>query len=247
MSTQEKFPPPPNLPAGDTLGGKIRFAVRRLLDLNVSSVLSALLPWLAQRTGSLLEVGCGAQPYRQFVPADCRYQGLDWEGSEQAFGYRMADTIYFDGGSFPFPDNFCDSVMHTEVLEHIREPQRFLDECCRVLRPRGELFFSVPFQARYHYIPYDYWRFTPAGLDLMLSKAGFSSWQVHPRGSDITVAVAKCLSVEYRWLQGNGLGKALGLLGLPFLIPLLLIGHVSLRSQLGSADDTLGYNVIAYR
>jgi 2-polyprenyl-3-methyl-5-hydroxy-6-metoxy-1,4-benzoquinol methylase len=175
------------------------------------------------------------------------YQGLDWEGSKQAFDYYRVDTIYFDGHNFPFPDESFEYVLHTEVLEHIQDPQQFLDECCRVLQPRGELFFSVPFQARYHYIPNDYWRFTPAGLELLLLRAGFTCWKIFPRGSDITVAVAKCMALEYRWLRGNLWNKLLGLFYFPLFPFFLLAGHISLRFKQGSTDDTLGYNIVAIR
>lgn len=198
MNTKEQFQPPPNLPPGDTLLSRFLFGARIWLDLSVCSVLSGLVPWLEKRSGTLLEVGCGAQPYRKFVPSICKYQGLDWQGSEQVFKYKINDVIYYDGINFPFPAESFDSIMHTEVLEHTQDPELFLYECARVLRTEGNMFFSVPFQARYHYIPFDYWRFTPAGLDLLLRRCGFSRWTISPRGSDISVAALKGISLGYR-------------------------------------------------
>ena len=245
QSNQENFHPAINLPPGGTLGGKTRFFVRLLLDLQVSSVLRQLRPWLKKRTGSLLEVGCGAQPYRHLIPAECRYTGLDWEGAEAAFSYRGPDTFFYDGGRFPFRDGSFDALLHTEVLEHVYDYRLFLAECHRVLAPSGELFFTVPFQARYHYIPHDYFRYTPAALERLLAEAGFCRVRITPRGNDITVAAYKNISVLYRWLRSGPAGMVAGIQLAPLALPLLLVGWLSLRLPMGSSDDCLGYAVTA--
>ena len=249
MKTQgrnEGLPPLSNMPPGDTVTGKLRFRIRSALDMQVASVLRHLRPWLNERRGSLLEVGCGAQPYRHLVPAACRYTGLDWEQAEANFKYRLPDTVYYDGERFPFADASFDNLFHTEVLEHIYHAGQFLAECRRVLKPAGTMFFTVPFQARYHYIPHDFFRYTPAALERMLTAAGFRNIEIRPRGSDITVAAYKNISVIYRWLQSGPLAMIAGiLLAAPVAIPLLIVGHLSMRGPIGSPDDCLGYSVTA--
>lgn len=104
MSAQggkEGFPPVPNAPPGDTVVGKALFHFRSLLDLQVSSVRRHLRPWLQERSGTLLEVGCGAQAYRYLVPTNCHYTGLDWEEAGANFNYRHPDTVYYQGDTFP--------------------------------------------------------------------------------------------------------------------------------------------------
>lgn len=241
----EYFPSPANLPPGKTFRGKIRFFLRRLADLQVASVLQQLLPWLSGISGKVLEVGCGAQPYRHFIPSSCEYQGLDWEGASKYFSYKIPDTIYYSGEDFPFEDNHFDALFHTEVLEHIYHKEQFLHECYRVLKPASQMFFTVPFQARNHYKPFDFWRFTPAAIERMLREAGFEEIVIASRGNDITVASYKNVSLTYRWLQGNLFEKFLGLITLPFALLFLLIGHFSLWLRIGSSDDALGYIVTA--
>lgn len=242
---REKSPPPPNNPPGASVKGKLLFLMRTIGDLQVASVLRELTPWLARRTGTVLEIGCGAQPYRHLLPSSCSYTGLDWEKAEEHFAYRVPDTIYYDGGDFPFADHSFDNLFHTEVLEHVYETTQFLTECRRVLRSGGEMFFSVPFQARYHYIPFDFRRYTPAALERMLAEAGFTKIEVIPRGNDITVAAYKNLAVVYRWLRSGIVGKLLGVCFSPGAFLCLLVGHVSLLLQVGSPDDCLGYVVKA--
>ena len=242
---QEGMPPLSNVPPGDTTAGKLRFLLRSFLDLQVASVLRHLSPWLQERAGTLLEVGCGAQPYRHMLAESCRYTGLDWEQAEAHFNYRLPDTIYYQGDRFPFDDASFDNLFHTEVLEHVYHAGQFLGECHRVLKPSGTMFFTVPFQARYHYIPHDFFRYTPAALERMLSEAGFRSIEIRPRGSDITVAVYKCISIVFRWIRSGPAGMMAGLILSPVAVPLLLIVLLSLRRSMGSPDDCLGYTVTA--
>ena len=128
-----------------------------------------------------------------------------------------------------FDDAEFDSIFHTEVLEHVFDVKTLLSECRRVLRPGGEMLLTVPFQARFHYIPHDYWRFTPSALRRMLEEAGFEEIDVRPRGTDLTVAGYKGVGVTYLAPVG---ALALG------------VGHLSLALRLGSPDDCLGYTVV---
>ena len=50
-----------------------------------------------------------------------------------------------DREPLPFPDDYFDCVLFTEVLEHLLyDPRKLVDEIYRVLRPRGELVVSTP-------------------------------------------------------------------------------------------------------
>jgi SAM-dependent methyltransferase len=241
----EGLAPVSNNPPGDTIIGKLRFFIRTVLDMQVASVYRDLSFWLKKRSGTVLEVGCGAQPYRHLVPSTCRYTGLDWEQAEAHFNYRLPDTIYYSGEHFPFEDGSFDNLFHTEVLEHVYHAGQFLAECRRVLKPSGTMFFTVPFQARYHYIPHDFFRYTPSALERLLMEAGFHRVDIRPRGSDITVAAYKNISIIYRWLMSGPVGMIVGILFFPFAVPVLILGQMSLRCDMGSTDDCLGYTVTA--
>ncbi len=66
------------------------------------------------------------------------------------------------GKIWPVDDASVDLAFATETLEHVDDPAQFLSEAYRVLRPGGRLILTVPFSARWHFVPYDYWRYTPA-------------------------------------------------------------------------------------
>jgi len=238
-TTSEQFRPHPN-------SGGLSTLIRRLADLQVHTVMRSIIPWLQKRSGHIAEIGCGSQPYRHYLPNSCDYIGIDHAQAEENFDYKSSEVIYYEGNTFPLDSDHFDSLFHTEVLEHVIDTKLFLKECHRVLKPGGDLFFTVPFQARYHYIPYDYWRFTPSALEMLLCEMDFNHIQIKSRGSDIVVAGYKVVSLFYRYLLSkNPIGWLLALFLLPAAAAGLILAHLAILLNLGSKDDCLGFSVYA--
>ena len=225
-------------------------AARRFLDLQAGSIWRDLAVLLPQSRGVLLDVGCGAQPYRPLLDPRVTYKAIDYAGASSAFGYSTPDTTYYEGDRWPIDDGSVDVVLSTETLEHVPEPSAFLAEAFRCLRPGGRILLTVPFAARWHYIPHDYWRFTPSGLERLLSAAGFGRIAVFARGNAVTVACYKVMALLLRLLMPQHGGflrrsalRACGLVAAPLLVLLAGIGTLSLQGQGG--DDCLGYTAVA--
>jgi SAM-dependent methyltransferase len=70
----------------------------------------------------------------------------------------------------PIPDESIGLVLNCESLEHIQNPQKAIDEIHRVLRPNGLLTLTTVMHFKIHRAPKDYWRFTPDGIELLLSR-----------------------------------------------------------------------------
>lgn len=51
-------------------------------------------------------------------------------------------TVAGDGNRLPLPDAVADVVFSSNVLEHVPDPGRFLDEMVRVTRPHGTIYLS---------------------------------------------------------------------------------------------------------
>jgi len=227
-------------------------AVRRFFDIQAGSGwrdLSAVLPSVS---GTVLDVGCGAQPFRSLVNANATYLGIDTDAAKAHFGYEMPNTTYFSGDVWPVADASVNLVLCTETLEHVLETRRFLAEAARCLVPGGTLLLTIPFAARWHFIPYDYWRFTPSSLEHLLTTSGFHSTRVYARGNAYTVACYKVMTLILLLLMPQTESKVSGLLlrlaGLPFLplfVLLAVVANLSLRGRGG--DDCLGYTVFAVR
>src|SRR5262249_19670327 len=77
--------------------------------------------------GLVLDIGCGGRPYKQFFTAAERYIGLDLPENPEA-------DVRGDALQLPFQESLFDVVFCSEVLEHVREPARLLQEANRVLK-----------------------------------------------------------------------------------------------------------------
>lgn len=249
--TAETWRPPLFAPSGGRWPSA-KAVLRRLLDLQAGSIWRDLQTVLPQVSGTIVDVGCGAQPYRSLVPITAKYIGIDSIASKDHFGYDVPDTRYFSGDYWPVPDASADFVLCTETLEHVPDPRQFLREAFRCLAPGGTILLTVPFAARWHFIPHDYWRFTPSGLDRLLGEAGFVNTRVYARGNALTVACYKVMALILRlalpqaqWFLAR---LVLRTLFVPFAPAFLLLALLAYCSLLGrGGDDCLGYTAISDR
>lgn len=75
-----------------------------------------------------------------------------------------------DAHALCFRDAQFEQVLCTEVLEHLCEPQRAIDEMMRVLEPGGVLLLTTRFLFPIHDAPGDFFRYTRFGLQHLLRK-----------------------------------------------------------------------------
>ena len=135
-----------------------------------SGLCDAVAEFAPKLSGRLLDVGCGSKPYQSLFTVDT-YVGLDID-SEASRDRGIADH-YYDGNIFPFADASFDSVLCNQVLEHVFNPDDFLAQIARVLKPGAKLLLTVPFVWDEHEQPYDYARYSSFGLRTLLEKQGF--------------------------------------------------------------------------
>ncbi len=238
---------PPAFRPPRTRRDRLFAAGRRLLDLQAASVWRDMKVELASADGDVLDVGAGAQPYRPLLPASSRYRAIDVAIAGEAFSYDLPDTEYYEGDRWPVGDATVDVVLATETLEHVPDPRVFLAEARRVLRPGGRIVLTVPFAARWHYIPHDYWRYTPSSLSNLLEEAGFDSVVVHARGNEVTVACYKVMALVLPALfppaGGVSARRIAAILALPLVLAIALAAHASMRGDGGV--DCLGWTASA--
>ncbi len=121
---------------------------------------------------NILDVGCGIKPYRSLFNTTS-YTGIDIKGGGHSNMDKTPDKFY-NGTTIPFPDNSFDAVICTEVLEHVAEPIKILNEIRRVLKPGGEIYLSVPFVWNEHEAPFDFQRFSRYGLQQLFAQSHLS-------------------------------------------------------------------------
>ena len=241
----ESFRPVSNTPP-TTLAGKAKFYGRMFVDLQVWTVYRDLRRELPHFRGEVLDVGCGQSPYRYLLdPRTTNYVGIDIADADR-FDYVNDEIVPFDGEHIPFPDDHFDAVLCTEVLEHVAHFQGLVDEIHRVLKRGGKAVFTVPWSARYHYVPYDFFRYTPSSLSTMFSH--FETATITPRGTDIAAIASKLVVLWSRNLLPSERWRfvfvPLWILASPVLILALLIAYVCTVASIGSTDDPLGYTIV---
>jgi len=112
----------------------------------------------------LVDFGCGTMPYRSlFDRYVAQYVGVDIPGKP---GADFSSTT-------GLPGNAADIVLSTQVLEHAEQPQAYLGECYRLLKPNGLLILSTHGYWMYHPDPHDFWRWTGEGLRRAIEEQGF--------------------------------------------------------------------------
>jgi len=240
----EQFKPISNTPP-DSAIGKIKFFGRTILDLQFLTTYRDLKKQLPAYHGNILDVGCGQSPYRFLLSKETNYFGIDIADADR-FDYRNPLIIPFNGEDIPFEDGKFDAFLCTEVLEHVEKYQKLTDEIFRVLKSGGSGIVTIPWSARYHYIPWDYFRYTPSSLRTIFSK--FSSVVINTRGTDISVIGSKIIVLFFRNLLPSKLWKWLlvpvWIIFSPVLLVTIIISHISLLFNFGSTDDPLGYTLI---
>jgi 2-polyprenyl-3-methyl-5-hydroxy-6-metoxy-1,4-benzoquinol methylase len=55
-----------------------------------------------------------------------------------------AKFILYNGIKFPFADSDFDAVLSISVFEHVTDPQNYINEILRVLKPGGYLYLALP-------------------------------------------------------------------------------------------------------
>jgi SAM-dependent methyltransferase len=77
------------------------------------------------------------------------------------------------------PDSF-DTVIATDVIEHLHTPGALFESASRALRPGGKLIVGTPFLYWLHETPHDYHRYTRFALEKMTGDAGLANVSVAP-------------------------------------------------------------------
>ena len=65
------------------------------------------------------------------------------------------------------------NILAFNILEHIHNDSRAIDELKKLLKKRGKLYISTPFLYRYHQAPKDYKRYTLEYFEKILKDKNF--------------------------------------------------------------------------
>ena len=187
--------------------------------LNHKHLYNSFVKSLPYLKGICADIGSGNAIYKKILlPYVDEYIAVDKSDiHKHMFSTSKEKFIDADIKNLPFDDNSIDTLILTQVLEHIDEPFKALDEIKRVMKKDATLILSVPFIYHAHATPYDYFRFSEYGLRKICKDYNFEILEFHYQGYFGTAIISMLngfiwnLASRYKVLRNT------------ILLPLLLI------------------------
>lgn len=135
----------------------------------------------------VLDVGAGEQQYKHFF-SHTHYVAQDLGVGDTAWDYSKLDIVS-EIYAIPVPDQSFDYILCTQVMEHLRYPDKAFAEFSRILKPGGKLFVTCPLAWKEHQIPHDFFRYTQFSLQSLGADHGFVTQRMDKVGGKfITLA-----------------------------------------------------------
>lgn len=103
-------------------------------------------PFKKRSKGSIVDLGCGngadASSLQEVTSAEVEVIGLDHDSNFIAEAKQKHPDIKFlvaDVEELPFDDNSIDGIRTERMFQHLKKPERVLQEIRRVLKTKGDL------------------------------------------------------------------------------------------------------------
>ncbi|UZJ39123.1 methyltransferase domain-containing protein [Prosthecochloris sp. SCSIO W1102] len=121
--------------------------------------------------GKVLDIGGKKQNKRgSFDPKTIKTECWDYLNTDSS----TSPDILANATKIPVKNEYYDTVLLCELLEHLEHPEYAIAEAFRVMKPQGCCVITIPFLVPIHPDPSDFARFTPDKLKRMLEKHGFN-------------------------------------------------------------------------
>lgn len=131
--------------------------------------------------GRLIDLGCGKVPlYASYKDYVSEVVCVDWGNTAHRTNHLDQECDLTK--PLPFRDGEFDTVILSDVLEHLPQPMSLWSEVARLLAPRGSVLVSVPFYYWLHEEPYDFFRYTEHALRWFVENAGLGLVLLKPYG-----------------------------------------------------------------
>lgn len=142
--------------------------------------------------GRLLDIGCGNKPYHNFFKNSIsEHIGCDIVQSNE----NKVDVVC-EATDIPLNDETFDTILCTQVIEHVADHNKLLAEAYRLLKPGGYLILTGPMYWPIHEEPYDFFRFTKYGFRHLLTTHRFEHISTEEHGGKWAVlGQAICLTL----------------------------------------------------
>lgn len=137
-------------------------------------------------SGKLIDLGCGnVALYEMYKSNVNSIICSDW--SNNLHGLFHVDFLMDLNKCFPIKDGLFNTIILTDVLEHVSNPDVTWKEVNRILSPKGKVIVGVPFFHPLHEEPYDFYRYTEFRLKMFCEKNNLKVLELFPYGGSLEV------------------------------------------------------------
>lgn len=198
-------------------------------------------------SGRLVDIGCGTKPYKTlFAPHITSYFGIDFENtSDLHYGSSTQADLYVDCTDTKLEAETFDTLLSTQVIEHIYDTHAFIVECNRLLKKGGTAIFTIPFVWENHAEPFDYYRFTKYSIDKLFKQHGFEIIEIKPLGGAYATLIQTKIITIYCRPSNSFLYKIFRRIRNALVVPVMNIMALHLDRLFWSDKICLNYIVIA--
>ena len=193
--------------------------------------------------GRLLDLGCGKVPlfsaYKDYISENIC---VDWVSSLHKNEYLDFECDITE--PLPFQDKEFDTIILSDVLEHIPKPEGLWSEMSRILAVDGKIIMNVPFFYWLHEQPHDYYRYTEFSLRRFAENAGLKVIRLESIGGSpeiITDIFAKTIA------RVPKIGPLLAKLSQWITFHIIKTGFGKKISEATKRQFPLGYFLIAHK
>ena len=191
--------------------------------------------------GKLLDLGCGKVPlygvYQEYITDNVC---VDWENTLHKNEYLDFECDLTQ--KLPFEDRVFDTIILSDVLEHIPSPPKLWQEMARILTKNGKIIMNVPFFYCLHERPHDYYRYTEFALQRFVEDSNLKLVQLESIGG-VPEILADILAKHI---------QRISLIGVPLAMGIQYITEIFIKTALGkkiskktSETFPFGYFLIA--
>jgi predicted SAM-dependent methyltransferase len=156
----------------------------------------ALIQGPVLEVGSLLPMTNGGYAFwaynRNLVEKETEWLGLDFQAGNNV------DVVADIENETKLPSDYFQTVLCSEVMEHLYKPWDALKEMHRLLKKDGYILITTLFSFPIHGYPDDYWRYSPSCMERLMKDAGFRDIKVLTAGNN-TFALANDVAGAFEY------------------------------------------------
>ncbi|MFH1575605.1 MAG: class I SAM-dependent methyltransferase [Candidatus Nealsonbacteria bacterium] len=117
--------------------------------------------------GKAMDLGAGSGKYRDII----KKEAAEYVAFDMAPGKHI--DVVGDALNISFPNETFDTVVSTQVLEHVEKPWIMVKEIGRVLKSGGICILTAPFLEPFHQNPGDFFRYSAQGIQSLFKNENF--------------------------------------------------------------------------